>query len=70
MPIKGKPNELYNDEYVAGYFNEYGELVIVQEYGTDEELGNHALDVIDGNGYYDSKGKFHYFKENIINEEI
>lgn len=68
--IKGKPGELYDDGNVAGYFNEYGDLVVVQESGTDEELGNNAVDVINGDGYYDSKGKFHYFKENIINEEI
>lgn len=68
--IKGKPGELYDDGNVAGYFNEYGDLVVVQESGTDEELGNHAIDVINGEGYYDSKGKFHYYGEKHMWREI
>lgn len=31
------------------------------EEGTDADFGNHFDDVMNGNGYYDEEGKFHYY---------
>ena len=55
--VKGKPGEWYQDDYIGGYFNEKGELVVCEEYGlTDEEIGKHAVDVQNDDGYYDDEG--------------
>lgn len=38
---------------------------------TDEQLDNHAIDIMNGKGYYDSDGKYSsYSKFDIYGEEI
>lgn len=57
--IKGTPCEWYSDNYIGGYFDKYGDLVVCEEYGlTDADTDKYAVDVMNGNGYYDCNGKF------------
>lgn len=56
--IKGKAGEWYQDEGIGGYFADDGHLIVYEEYGSDADLDNYAVDVINGNGYYDETGKF------------
>ena len=44
---KGTPGEWYQDNYIGGYFNQNGDLVICEEYYTDK----YALEVQNGDGY-------------------
>lgn len=60
--VKGKPGEWYRNDHIGGFFNEKGELVVCVEYGlTDAEIGKHAVDVQNGDGYYDDEGRFRRF---------
>ena len=63
--IKGKSGEWYQDEHIGGYFNDNGDLVVCEEYGlTDRDTDNHAVEVQNGDGYYDSNGHYRsYGKE-------
>ena len=54
----GKPGEWYQDESIGGYYDESGRLIVVEEYGTDEEFDTHAVDVANGYGYYDENGRY------------
>lgn len=54
----GKPGEWYQDESIAGYYDQNGRLIVVEEYGADEEFGRYSTEVFNGNGYYDASGKF------------
>lgn len=46
----------------GGYYDINGEFVICEEYGlTDEETDKYAIDIMNGNGYYDSNGKYRSF---------
>lgn len=64
MPnIKGKPGEWYDDGKICGYYDDKGRLVVVDEYGTDEELGRYSEEVQNGTGYYDASGKFKYYED-------
>ena len=55
--------EYYDDGQISGYFDENGHLVVCEEYGTDEELGRYSVEVQNGDGYYDSTGKFRRYKD-------
>ena len=54
----GKPGEWYEDESICGYYDENGRLIVVGEFGTDEEFDRYATEVANGDGYYDENGKF------------
>lgn len=57
--IKGTPGEWYANDRIGGYFNSYGELVVCEEYGlTDAEADRYAVEVMNGDGYYDDNGMF------------
>lgn len=63
--IKGNPGEWYEDEYVGGFFNARGELDVCFEKGlTDADTDRYAIEVQNGDGYYDDAGKYRsYGKE-------
>ena len=54
----GKPGDWYEDESIAGYYDENGRLIVVEGYGSDEEFDRYAVDLANGDGYYDASGKF------------
>lgn len=44
---------------VGGYYDEHGKFIVCEEYGgTDLDFDTHAVDVQNGNGYYNSSGKY------------
>lgn len=43
---------------VGGYFDDNGDFVVCEEYGSDADLDRYAVEVQNGEGYYDSTGKF------------
>ena len=59
----GKPGEWYQDDYVGGYYDCNGNLIVCEEYGPDAYFDRHAIDVMNGNGYYDSDG--HYVRYSL-----
>lgn len=57
--VKGNPGEWFQDEHVGGYFNKNGDLVVCEEYGlTDADTDKRSVDVQNGNGYYNTSGKY------------
>ena len=54
----GVPGEWYQDDYIGGYYDSNGRLNVCFENGTDEDFDTHFEDVQNGNGYYDSCGKY------------
>lgn len=57
--IKGKPGEWYQDEHIGGYYDANGYLVVCEEYGlTDADTDKYAVEVQNGNGYYNEFGKY------------
>lgn len=61
--IKGKPGEWYSDDCVGGYFNENGNLVVCVEYGSDADFDRYAVEVQNGDGYYNEDGLFVSFSK-------
>ena len=56
---KGTPGTWYQDAYIGGYYNDNGDLVVCEEYGlSDADTDRYSVDVQNGNGYYDSDGKY------------
>lgn len=56
---KGTPGTWYQDAYIGGYYNKNGDLVVCEEYGlSDEETDRHAVEIQNGDGYYDSDGRY------------
>lgn len=61
---KGTPGEWYQDNLIGGYFNQNGDLVICEEYGlTDADIDKYAVLVQNGDGYYNSEGRFVRFRD-------
>lgn len=56
--MKGKPGEWYQNEHIGGYYDEDGHLEVCVEFGSDASFDKYALDVMNGNGYYDEDGIF------------
>lgn len=57
--ITGKPGEWYDDEHIGGYFGSDGKLVVCAEYGlTDTDTDKYAVQVQNGEGYYDDNGRY------------
>lgn len=56
--IKGTPGEWYFDNCVGGYFALDGHLIICEEYGNDVDFDKYAVDVMNGDGYYNDNGDF------------
>ena len=63
--IKGKAGEWYEDDHIGGFIREDGTInVCVEKNLTDADTGNHSVEVQNGDGYYDSNGKYRsYGKE-------
>lgn len=60
--MKGKQLEWYQDEYVGGYFDKDGRLVVCEEYGlTDADTDRYSVEVQNGEGYYDENGFYHSY---------
>ena len=60
--IAGKAGEWFQNEYVGGYFDKNGELVVCEEYGlTDADVDSYAVEVQNGDGCYDNSGKYRSF---------
>lgn len=53
-----KEYKWYQDESVGGYIDENGRLIVCEEYGTDADLDTHAVEVMNGDGYYNENGKY------------
>ena len=62
--IKGKPGEWYHDDGIGGYFDENGKLVVCEEYGTDADFDRYAVEVQNGDGYYNEDGWYVSFSKN------
>lgn len=56
--IKGKPGQWYQNESYGGYFADDGHLIVCEEYGSDADFDTYAVEVMNGDGYYDETGKF------------
>lgn len=64
--IKGTPGEWYQDNYVGGYFNQNGELVVCEEYGlSDADIDKYSVEVQNGNGFYNEYGKYVSFGKEL-----
>lgn len=65
MIVKGyKPGDWYQDDHVGGFINNDGTLDVCVEYGlTDADTDRYAVEVQNGDGYYDSSGKFHFYPQ-------
>lgn len=61
--IIGNSCEWYQDENIGGYFDDNGHLVVCEEYGTDADFDKYAVQIQNGDGYYDSAGSFVRFKQ-------
>ena len=62
--MKGTPGEWFQDRYVGGYFNENGELVVCEEYElTDSDTDKYAVEVQNGDGFYNEIGKYVQFEK-------
>lgn len=48
----------HQDKNVGGYFDQNGNLIVCEEYGTDEDFDTHAVEVANGDGYYNEYGKY------------
>ena len=65
--IKGTPGEWYQDNHIGGYFNQFGELVVCEEYDlADLDTDKYAVDVQNCDGYYNKYGMYVLKKSNII----
>lgn len=57
--VTGKAGEWYQDDHVGGYFDNKGRLIVCEEYGlTDADTDKYAVEVMNGEGYYDNDGKY------------
>lgn len=56
--IKGNPGDWYEDESIGGYFDKNGDLVVCEEYGSDADFDRYAVQVQNGEGYYDDNGNY------------
>ena len=57
--VKGAPGEWYQDDYIGGYFNQNGDLVVCEEYDlTDSNTDKFATEVQNGDGYYNDFGDY------------
>lgn len=56
---KGIPGKWFQDDYIGGYFDQNGDLVVCEEYGlTDADTDKYTAEVQNGNGYYNEYGKY------------
>ena len=46
------------DGNVGGYYDEYGRFIVCEEYGSDADFDLYAVEVQNGNGYYNENGHF------------
>lgn len=62
--IKGTHGEWYQDNHIGGYFNQFGELVVCEEYDlADLDTDKYAVDVQNCDGYYNEYGKYVSFEK-------
>lgn len=59
---KGIPGEWYSDDHIGGYYDDDGNLVVCEEYGTDADFDRYFIEVQNGLGYYDSNGNYISYK--------
>ena len=50
--------EWYQDDCVGGYYDDDGNFVVCEEYGSDADFGRYDVEVMNGDGYYDSSGRY------------
>lgn len=56
---KGTAGEWFQDDYIGGYFDQNGDLVVCEEYGlTDADTDKYAVELQNGDGYYSEYGKY------------
>lgn len=60
--MKGNPGEWYEDDYIGGFIREDGTIDVCVEKGlTDADTDKYAVEVQNGDGYYDNNGKYRSF---------
>ena len=56
---KGSAGEWFQDDYIGGYFDQNGDLVVCEEYGlTDADTDKYSVELQNGDGYYSEYGKY------------
>ena len=62
LMMKGTPGEWFSNEYIGGYFDKNGELVVCEEYGlADFDTDKYAVEVQNNDGFYTEFGKYVQF---------
>lgn len=56
--LTGKPGDWYDDGHIFGYYDDNGSFVICGEYGTAADFDIYAVQVQNGEGYYDECGNY------------
>lgn len=60
--MKGNPGEWYEDDYIGGFIREDGTIdVCIEKNLTDADTDKYAVEVQNGEGYYDNDGKYRSF---------
>lgn len=61
---KGKAGEWYEDDYIGGFIREDGTInVCIEKNLTHEDIDAYAVEVQNGEGYYDSSGKYRSYNK-------
>lgn len=60
--IKARAGQTWSDDNgYAGHYDDEGNAIVDFEPGTDADFDRYAVDVQNGDGYYDADGEFHYY---------
>lgn len=60
-----KPGDWYEDCNIAGFVRNDGSInVVIEKNLSDQDTGAFFDRVLDGDGYYDTNGKFHSYPYN------
>ena len=68
---KGNVGDWYEDDCIGGFIREDGTIdVCLEKNLTDEDTDKYAVEVQNGEGYYDSNGRYKgYGKEEYLSDE-
>ena len=59
-----KDREFVVEGNFGGYYDDNGHFVVCEEYGlTDTDTDKYAVEVMNGDGYYNSEGRFVRFRD-------
>lgn len=51
----------YDQNGFGGHYDEHGNKIVDFEPGTDQDFDSHAVEVMNGDGYYDTNGRYKSF---------